>query len=157
MRWAMLGLVVLAGCATEVDDPEPRSGGEWSITTVERPSTTSAATETTGTSRSTTSPEPVSITLAGDGKQNTEPFALPAGAYEASYDYRAECTYYGDLRPSDGGYLFDADVGRGSGPVSGTTNLYDIDEGSYYVRMNTGPAPRCPWTVTLTLRRDDLP
>lgn len=38
----------------------------------------------------------------------------------------------------------------GDGPVDGETNVYGLESGNYYLNVITGPAPGCPWTVTLT-------
>jgi hypothetical protein len=42
------------------------------------------------------------------------------------------------------------DLGTGTGPIEGDANAYNVEAGDYYVRVITGPAPDCPWELTLT-------
>lgn len=81
--------------------------------------------------------------------ERTDPFSLPAGRYKATFSFKAGCAYYVDLRDVKD-EVPSMSVGTGDGPVDGTNNLYAVPAGEYYLNVNTGPVPECPWSVALT-------
>lgn len=125
------------------DTSEPAEPEE---TTTEAPTTTEEPTTTT----TEAPPQPIVQTGQGDGQ--TPPLDVPAGNYAVHYQFDGTCFYGGTLVPIDSADPLDfpQDLGTGTGPVAGDTNIYDVPGGTYYVKMITGPAPGCPWTVTLT-------
>ena len=92
------------------------------------------------------SQDPVTVSSQGDG--NTAPFELSAGDYVATISFGADCAYYLDLEPTPDDRQ-DHDIGNSSEAQDQTNYLYGVEEGRYYIRANTGPAPACPWSVTL--------
>lgn len=95
---------------------------------------------------------PEVVTLTGQGQEATDPFELAGGSYLVAYDFQQDCFYGAVLKDPSGQDFVYENVGTGSGPVKGETNLYDIDPGTYFVDVITGPPPGCPWSVTLTRR-----
>lgn len=102
------------------------------------------------TEPATTQPAPQPIVQSGQGDGQTAPLNVPPGNYTVSYKFDGECFYGGSLEPLDSSGFEYHDLGTGQGPIEGGTNLYDVQGGEYYVKMITGPAPGCAWTVTLT-------
>ena len=70
--------------------------------------------------------------------QAQKPFARGAVRY---------CYYSVALEPTS---LFDGDIIIADSATSGEQFLYDLKAGKYHVETITGPAPSCPWKVTLT-------
>ena len=64
-----------------------------------------------------------------------------SGSYEVSWKTYRDCVYYAHL--SSGNDLFSAD-----GTFSGTSYIYDLPNGDYYIEVITGPAPSCGWDIT---------
>lgn len=94
------------------------------------------------------SQDPVTVSSQGDG--NSAPFELAAGDYVASITFGADCAYYLDLEPTPDDRR-DHEVGNSSEAQEQVNYLYGVEEGRYYIRAITGPAPSCPWSVTLDL------
>lgn len=109
---------------------------------------------TTLTTPTPTAPTDGTIALMADGQQNTDPFTLDEGAYAVTFDLRGACLYAADLIAfsSEAAFLLPTTITIGAGPVAGTTNLYDVTAGDYYVSMRTGPTPTCPWSIVLSRR-----
>jgi hypothetical protein len=149
--WVLLGLSVV-GAALGGDDDDGDDVDAVATTVDGRSRTPDDPTTTTTRQPVTTAAHvPLVVTLSGDGDQNTDTFQLNRGDYEVAYSFTGNCYYGGTLRDPDGDFLYE-DLGSGSGPVSGNTNVYDLDGGTYYVDLITGPAPSCPWLITLTER-----
>jgi hypothetical protein len=77
---------------------------------------------------------------------NSKKVALE-GDYVVSWTTLGSCYYSADLVVGDssGKTAFTA-----TEALSGTGNIYDLKAADYYLRVITGPAPRCGWSVTLT-------
>lgn len=152
MRWRMQVSVALVALVLSACTPNTESER-----TLVAPSETTTAAENGGdettTSTTTTTaaaaPTPERIEVAHDGQQNTDPFELVGGRYSVEYSLTGSCSYSGYLRAPDDRPVFES-IANGSGPVDGTTNVYHVDPGTYYVRMITGPSPGCPWRIVLT-------
>lgn len=113
------------------DDPPPAGSKPSTEPTDGQPDTLAVAT----------------FTLKGEG--NTRAVELPGGDYSVRWRTGGDCYYSVDLektrgRPFDTHSLFAAD-----GRTSGEQQLYDIGAGTYYAAAITGPAPGCPWSVTM--------
>lgn len=89
------------------------------------------------------------VTIQAGGATKTAPFDLSGGNYAITYDFSGNCAYFASLKSPDGTYS-NLDLASGSGPVKGTTHLYGLKRGSYYIDFNTGPPPDCPWSLTFT-------
>ncbi len=88
---------------------------------------------------------PKALTLRGTGKTRTEPFELAAGKYKVEYTLAEECYYSAALEASSGSdhsQLF-----LGQGPLASLLEG-EINAGSYYVDVDTGLSPGCPWKVS---------
>ncbi len=135
--------------AAPADEEEPSStttDGEEE----EEPTTTTTSTTTTTEAPTTTAAAAEPIVVSGPGVQLTPPFEVPAGDYAVHYNFSADCYYSTNLVPV-GGETYDGfDLGSGTGPVEGDTYAYGVESGEYYIDLNTGPAPNCPWEITLT-------
>lgn len=144
LRWLLVvwALAVHAGCGGG-GDASPGSPTEDTVTPAPVGLPTAAPISATTT---TTTP---ALSWSGTGAQKTDRFHLPGGAYKATWRFGADCSYFTSLKLADGTQGSDS-IGDARGPIDGTNNLYGIEEGDYYVDVNTGPAPGCPWTVTLT-------
>jgi hypothetical protein len=60
------------------------------------------------------------------------------------------CYYSGDLK---GGNLASFDFINAfsvQDSAEGTTNIYDLAGGEYFLKVTTGPTPNCPWSVVFT-------
>jgi hypothetical protein len=156
----------LAGSGDDEDAPEDVSAEETTTeaaeetttteaeeepaeeTTTEAPTTTEAETTTTE-APTTTEAAAAPIVQSGQGDGQTAPLEVPAGTYAVHYNFGADCFYGGTLERTDGGFEL-IDLGSGQGPLEGDTFVYNVEGGEYYVAMITGPAPGCPWEITLT-------
>jgi len=119
-------LLLATACAAEADDPA------------------SASTSAPASAQTT-------ATLAGDGQMSTDPLHLDAGHYEVHFTYGGTCYFAASLDRLTGGNVGGVGaLGSGTGPVEGDTNVYDVEAGEYYVDVITGPAPGCPWEITLS-------
>jgi hypothetical protein len=90
------------------------------------------------------------LTLEGGGDMSTDPFQLDGGRYAVHYSFGGDCYYGASLEVTSGDTLAMHDLGTGTGPVEGDTNAYNVKTGEYYARVITGPAPDCPWMITVT-------
>ena len=92
--------------------------------------------------------EAPSVTLSAEGEGNSAPFELEGGDYLATVTIGSDCSYFLDLEP-----LVDEmrslDIGSWTEAGESANYLYGVEGGTYYVEANTGPVPRCPWSVTL--------
>ena len=93
-----------------------------------------------------TAPE-APTTLSAKGATNTRKFTLAGGDYTVTYNFSGSCFYGANLQQSASG---GTDLASATGPIKGTNNVYGVTAGSYYIYMISGPAPDCPWTLTLT-------
>lgn len=138
---AVLALVVpLGACASEANDDEAATDD---VTTATEGETTTTAPTTTA------APTPAPTTLSGGGDTSTDPFTLDGGRYAVHYRFDGSCYYSATLESPSGEPML-VDLGTGDGPVEGDTNAYAVEPGDYYVQVITGPAPNCPWEITLT-------
>lgn len=130
--------------ATTSTTPTPESSetseSDGTTTTTTTIRTTAEAATTTGVER---------VEVAADGEHNTAPFELAGGRYVVEYAFASDCYYSARLIPVDDGAYGEA-LATGTDAVSGTTNVYRVKAGTYYVRMITGPVPGCPWRIVLT-------
>lgn len=86
------------------------------------------------------------ISTDGPGQRNSGSFTLRGGAYAVQASMAQACTYYLDLRPTEGGS--GTDLISATQPGEYTNTVYNVDPGEYYVQAITGPD--CPWSLTLT-------
>jgi hypothetical protein len=89
----------------------------------------------------------VSRTLEGGGERATEAFRLE-GDYVVTITTGSDCFYGFDLDNADTSRTEES-LGLMDEPGSMTTNLFAIPSGRYFIDVITGPAPSCPWTVTI--------
>lgn len=152
-RWMAVAVVALvaAGCGSSGSDEADTPSTEAPTTEAvgDTPATDAETTTTVAETTTTEAPaEPLVFSAAGE--QQTAPVQVAAGNYSVHYKFDGPCYYSGQLEPTDPDSFEMLDAGTGSGPVEGDTNLYNVEGGEYFVGMITGPAPGCPWTVTLT-------
>jgi hypothetical protein len=91
-------------------------------------------------------------TISGPGEQNSDPFVLEGGDYEVSYNFSGNCTYFSSLRATNRDLFIHESIADGDGPLSGTTNVYDIPPTEYFIEVLATSSNECPWTITLTSR-----
>ncbi|MGK2852756.1 MAG: hypothetical protein ACSLE3_01395 [Microbacteriaceae bacterium] len=145
----MLVVMTLSACAEPVDEAADMPTKESKSTTTSVPET---VTSTSAPSPTATERQQESVTLSAEGEQNTAPFHLDGGSYAVTFTFSGGCYYGADLQGASTDPGRPESLASGSGPVDGTTNVYKVDEGEYYVEMITGPPPSCPWSITLTAR-----
>jgi hypothetical protein len=88
------------------------------------------------------------ISFSGLGETSGTEKATFAGSYKVNWKTEGNCYYSGDLK---GGELASFDYINAfsvQDPAEGTSNLYDIPAGQYFLKVITGPTPMCPWSVT---------
>jgi hypothetical protein len=138
--------MALMACASEADDPGLAA---TSVETTEQQTTTTTSSTTTAPTTTTTSAPPEQpIVLSGTGQQQTDPFRLEGDRYAVHYRFDGECFYGATLQSTSGGLVYE-DLGTGMGPVEGDTNIYGIGASEFYADVITGPAPDCPWEITI--------
>ena len=131
----LLGLVISISVASAVthntsdDEPQSIATGGPSVSETPTPATPAAP-----------------IVLTGPGQMDTQKMRL-GGTYAVAWTTAGDCVYYGSL---EGGDAFLSDVFSASTETSGTNTINDLAPGDYYLKVITGPAPECGWTVTLT-------
>ena len=86
------------------------------------------------------------VTLSGDGELSTNKVHM-AGDYVVSWETFASCYYSADVKGDSSGseQAFSA-----NDPFVGSNNIYGLPADDYYLKVITGPAPMCGWSVTLT-------
>lgn len=72
-----------------------------------------------------------------------------SGDYAVTWKTLGDCYYNADLRAKDTS-LGAKTVFTAAKAGSGTGNVYDLNADDYFLRVITGPAPGCGWSVTLT-------
>ncbi len=88
--------------------------------------------------------EPFAVEISGAGAGQSEPFPMNRGNYKISYQTFKDCVYYADLELVSG-ERFSESVFKADAAVEGTNNIYNIDQGLYYISVITGPS--CAWEV----------
>lgn len=137
----VLGCLLLGACGGE-----SKGATAPPSTVTPEPKLLPTAAPTPAATTSTTIP---ALSWSGTGQQRTDRFHLTGGSYKATWRFGADCSYFTSLKLADGTQGSE-DIGNARGPIDGTNNLYGIEAGDYYVDVNTGPAPGCPWTITLS-------
>jgi hypothetical protein len=99
-----------------------------------------------------TPPDPlpgVPITLTGTGTQDTPLFQLAAGNYTLRWKAQATsavgCFHGASLRALEGFFMKPAGSGQVKDPLEGSTEIYNVDAGAYYLNINSG----CAWEITI--------
>jgi hypothetical protein len=93
-------------------------------------------------------------TFSGTTSLNTPPFRLQGGTYEATWKaqvQRSSCFIGLRLNPTNGSFgdsILSATY-QDTAPKSGSTFLYNVDPGEYFIEATT---TGCSWEVTLTRR-----
>jgi hypothetical protein len=134
---------VAVGAANSHPTPQPVSQAAPSALAA---TTSPGPTASPAPTRATFAP----VTVQAAGASKSAPFDLTAGNYSIAYDFGGNCAYFAYLKSTDGTYN-NIDFASGSGPIKGTTHLYGLKSGAYYIDFNTGPPPDCPWSLTFTL------
>lgn len=84
-------------------------------------------------------------TFSASGEQNTAPFELRGGNYRVLLQISGEC-YYSfrlvSLADDSGERLISADE-----PGDYDSYVYGVEAGTFYLSVNTGPSPSCPWVL----------
>lgn len=147
-RSAVVLLLVLAACAP-VESP--------SASVAAPPSETTAASTEPAASEPAASEPPAAeapVTITGSGIENSAPFHLGGGIYLVEFT----ATPRSDQGCYHGAYLQSADPNapvyerlasellESAAPLSGTTYIYDLAAGDYYINANSG----CDWSFTFT-------
>lgn len=113
------------------------------------------ATETVPTSLPTAESTPTTvqretITVEGSGISSSKAFRL-SGSYVlqwvATADSSVGCYHGASLERADGTFMFETIANElidSKKPVSGETNLYNLDDAEYYVDASSG----CDWVFT---------
>jgi hypothetical protein len=92
---------------------------------------------------------PEFITIEGGGDGNSAPFDLAGGDYLASVRFGANCTYFIDLEDVGREIRLRHKIASALDAQTQENFLYVVTPGRYFIRVTSGPAPRCPWSVTL--------
>ena len=131
--WVAAGLLVgvAVGCAPLVVEPEPQAATVEVEPVRVKPET--------------------AVSLQGDGGLSSDPFVLDPGDYRVAWTATGDCYYGFDLKPLDGQWPYVPLASPGE-VAAGGDNVYDVDGGRWYVKVHTGPAPACPWTLSLSPR-----
>lgn len=88
------------------------------------------------------------VTLGGEGDQLTEPFRLRSGTYAVNYDFRRPC-FYGSFLKAEVEANLDLVGPSGTGPLTGSSTVQDVEAAAYRLDLITGPSPGCGWQVTI--------
>lgn len=94
------------------------------------------------------------LTFQGTTTLNTPPFSLQGGTYEAFWNavLRESSCYLGiRLEPTGGGFgdLIVNNAISGGDPMSGSTYLYNVEPGQYFLEVTT---TGCDWTIRIERR-----
>jgi len=90
------------------------------------------------------------ISFSGLGKTSGTEKMFFKGSYKVIWRTEGTCYYSGDLK---GGNLASFDFINAfsvQDSAEGTTNIYDLAAGEYFLKVTTGPTPNCPWSVAFT-------
>jgi len=85
------------------------------------------------------------VTFSGAGELSSSPQPM-SGNYSVSWTTSDDCAYYAELTSGDDS----EDAFSADNATSGTSNMYGLASAPWYMKMITGPAPDCNWTVTFT-------
>lgn len=144
---AVVAVVGLAACSDGAPD-------ESSSSTLPSP-TLAGATIPPEATTSTTPPTTVAKEVhqfSGAGQKNSDPVQIRGGSYIVTWKGSGTCFYGASLNPTSGGPGGRHSLGSGTGPIEQTDNVYGVPAGEYFLEMISGPAPGCPWTLTLEAR-----
>jgi hypothetical protein len=97
-------------------------------------------------------PAQAPITISGSGIENSAPFHLNGGDYRVTWtatpDSDVGC-YHGANLDSNEVDVFEVlanEILDSAAPMSGSTYVYGLDPGRYYINANSG----CDWSFTFT-------
>lgn len=88
------------------------------------------------------------IFFSGLGATSGTEKATFIGSYKVNWKTEGNCYYAGHLKGGDLPSFDYINAFSVDDSAEGTTNLYDIVEGEYFLKVITGPTPNCPWRVT---------
>lgn len=152
------GAVVLAWLAFRPVDSQPEATSPPPAPSVPTPDPAPApSAPTPAPSAPTPAPAPApspapseseTLTIEGGGSGNSPPFELAGGDYLVSITFGADCTYYIDLEDASGNSRRQ-EFGSALEALTVENFIYGVSEGRYYLRVTSGPPPRCPWRLTL--------
>jgi hypothetical protein len=100
-------------------------------------------------------PAEAPVTITGSGIESSAPFHLDGGVYlvewTATFNSGSDGCYHGaDLKAVDPDVLMveplASELLDSGDPMEGTTYVYDLARGDYYVRASSG----CDWSFTFT-------
>lgn len=100
-------------------------------------------------SQLTTTQPSMALTFTGKGESNTDSF-YAAGSLKVSWITNGNCVYILDLKPVNGDFRLQKTLLNFYGAGTGSNRVYSIENSLYFIEATTGPAPSCPWKVTLT-------
>lgn len=94
------------------------------------------------------------VTVSGSGIENSDPFRLAAGDYAVEWTATPHsdtgCYHGANLESTDESrFVFEPlanELLDSATPVSGSTNIYGLDGGEYYVAASSG----CDWRFVFT-------
>lgn len=94
------------------------------------------------------------VTVSGSGIENSDPFTLAEGDYRVEWtatpDHDTGCYHGAQLDSTDESeFVFEQlanELLDTIEPASGSTNVYGLDGGRYYVSASSG----CDWSFTFT-------
>jgi len=128
--------------ARRVDGPTPQA----SESEEQAPTTPSPTPSPSSPSAEAEARLPSAFTLSGQGETSTPPFELD-GDYSIDWTTGGDCFYSADLESTGDEpvyeTLFSADAA-----TSGQSFVYGVS-GEFYAEVITGPAPSCPWEMTI--------
>jgi hypothetical protein len=81
------------------------------------------------------------VNFSGEGETIGTEKRILGGDYKISWETFGKCYYAADL--SSGESLFTA-----GDLASSNSYLYELVEGEYFLNVNTGPVPNCPWQIS---------
>lgn len=101
-------------------------------------------------------PRQTAITVSGSGIENSDPFQLNGGDYMVEWTATPQtdtgCYHGATLQTTDeSAFVFEMlanELLDSSARASGSTNVYGLDEGEYYIEANSG----CDWEFVITQR-----
>jgi len=151
----LLAILLLVGSVRWLDPTRPAASTGLPMPTANStpaPTLEARSTQNPPATTATPAPPPVEqpITLSGKGATRSAPFTLNGGSYSVGLSYGGRCGYLVILQATDGSYR--TDFGETVyGPLE-AVRVLSVPSGTFWIEVNTNPAPACPWSVTFRYR-----